>query len=93
MRMNFETGIKEAKILEKDNVGKKPGEHISPKIILGDNIKDFPKSDEKIYFTKSELKGKLHNFRDKIGTKDVINNIMWSEEAKDALNSVERGNL
>ncbi|XP_065649222.1 nucleotide exchange factor SIL1 isoform X2 [Hydra vulgaris] len=95
VRMNFETGIKEAKIIEKEEKvvnkrGESSGEHASPKIILGDNIKEFPTSDEKIYFTKSELKGKLKNLRDKVGTKDIINNIVWSEEAKDALNAAEK---
>lgn len=97
VRMNFQTGIKEAKILEDDKkVEKQHGkdETIDNKVKVGDEenlkmpkiiiskesepISAFEKSDDKVYFTKSDLKEALNEFRDKVGTKDV-HEMHWSD--------------
>ena len=93
VRMNFQTGIKEAKLMDKDDSPGKEEEKISqttkeqkgPKIILADELDDPETfSKEKIRFKKSHLKQVLHDFKDKIGTKDV-EHVTWSDDAKDAL--------
>jgi len=86
IRMNFQTGVKEAKILdpneENQNEKEEPAvektkveEKIkTPKIIMSEEtkpIEEFAKVDDKIYFTKSHLKEALHEFRDKVGIKDA----------------------
>jgi len=101
VRMNFQTGIKEAKLMEQDNSEDKTSlgkdeekfhhdsqpkkEQKGPKIILADELDDPEAfSKEKIRFKKSHLKQVLHDFKDKIGTKDV-EHVTWSDDAKDAL--------
>lgn len=89
VRMNFQTGIKEAKILEDDDDKGTPDkkEPAGPKITLSEenkNINEFPPNNEKIYFTKEHLKEALSEFRDKVGTEDV-NDVMWSNDAKKAM--------
>ena len=96
VRMNFQTGIKEAKIMESsENQNTKfttkketlPAKENTkgPKIILAnDGIKDQLFSNEKLHFKKSQLKQALHDFKDKIGTKD-IEHVTWSDDAKDIL--------
>ena len=103
VRMNFQTGIKEAKILEDDKKVKKQHdkdetidnkvkvgnqenvEVKTPKIIISkesEPISAFEKSDDKVYFTKSDLKEALNEFRDKVGTKDV-HEMHWSDDNHD----------
>ena len=55
-----------------------------PKIILADELPDDAFTNEKIHYKKSHLKQVLHDFKDKIGTKD-IEHVTWSEDAKDML--------
>ena len=103
VRMNIQTGIKEAKILEDDKKVKKQHdkdetidnkvkvgnqenvEVKTPKIIISkesEPISAFEKSDDKVYFTKSDLKEALNEFRDKVGTKDV-HEMHWSDRQGD----------
>ena len=97
VRMNFQTGIKEAKLMEIDGSEKdkikfteeKPAEKTTkkgPKIILAndEDNKDHVYSSEKLNLKKSHLKQVLHDFKDKIGTKDV-EHVTWSADAKDML--------
>ena len=94
VRMDFQTGIKEAKLLETEG-SEKPKIKFSeeetkktrkgPKIILADDqVKDSVFLNDKLHFKKSHLKQVLHNFKDKIGTKD-IEHVTWSDDAKDML--------
>lgn len=101
--MNFQTGIKEAKILQDDEkvekqhdkdeatdnkvkVGNEERAEVKmPKIIISkesEPISAFEKLDDKIYFTKSDLKEALNEFRDKVGTKDV-HEMHWSDGQSD----------
>lgn len=57
-----------------------------PKIILAndEDRKDNVYSNDKLNLKKSHLKQVLHDFKDKIGTKDV-EHVTWSADAKDML--------
>lgn len=105
VRMNFQTGVKEAKLMEstgssnsdasqsdqnKPNPDEKKQqnkktEHKGPRIIIANEDEEESNySHEKLYLKKSHLKQVLHDFKDKIGTKDV-EHVTWSDDAKDAL--------
>jgi len=70
IRMNFQTGIKEAKLMEGDDGSKYATKPKKPKIVLN-NDGQIPDSKEKIYFTKNDLKAALNNFRDKQGASEL----------------------
>ncbi|XP_066930313.1 nucleotide exchange factor SIL1-like [Clytia hemisphaerica] len=105
VRMNFQTGVKEAKLMDSESSEQKSvkkGEQFQesdssskstdetnknkkgPKIILADELPADTFSNEKIHYKKSHLKQVLHDFKDKIGTKD-IEHVTWSDDAKDML--------
>ena len=104
VRMNFQTHVKEAKLMDEDessnkkqlsdvNKNKETKSHAEgdqtesdqkrgPKIIIrndGSHLHEYDSKEEKLYFTKSHLKQSLHEFRDKVGTKDIVDDITWSE--------------
>lgn len=96
VRMNFQTGIKEAKLMENEESEnnkikfteeQKPADKTTkkgPKIILANDEEKDIYSSEKLNLKKSHLKQVLHDFKDKIGTKDV-EHVTWSADAKDML--------
>ena len=103
VRMNFQTGVKEAKLMDSDESNQQKSvveqekfhetkssrkdtdesnnTKKGPKIILADELPDGAFSNEKIHYKKSHLKQVLHDFKDKIGTKD-IEHVTWSDDAK-----------
>lgn len=104
VRMNFQTGIKEAKLLENEDSGKTTEKENSPeslsssstngpKIVLGEDAKNINTkvNEDKIYVTKQQLKDAMHNFKDKIGNKEV-DDVTWSSDAKQAMEEEEKAN-
>lgn len=90
VRMNFQTGVREAKLMDstepdEEKQQNKKAEHKGPRIIIANEDEEesnYPH--EKLYLKKSHLKQVFHDFKDKIGTKDV-EHVTWSDDAKDAL--------
>ena len=92
VRMNFQTGVKEAKLMDgddgsrfkkergeentgvKDKFDAQTNSHNGPNIVISEEqkpIQDFPSDNNKVYFTKNDLKNAMKDFRDKIGTNDI----------------------
>ena len=90
VRMNFQTGINEAKLMDGDDENdQKKLENSAkggPKIIASEeSINGIHKNDEKLFFTKQRLKEALSEFKDKVGKKEIVDDITWSNDAKEAL--------
>lgn len=80
VRMNFQTGIKEAKLLENDESIENESQkslNLGPKITIDRRNKYA----DKIRFSKAQMKHALSG----LGNTDVPNDIKWSDEAIEAI--------